>query len=149
MEVIFRIASMLGLGGILVVVLSVTALWRLFAKAGRPGWAGLIPLYNLYVLFDIVWETKCFWYQLILVGAAVTTAFVPMEMGALYEVLTAIAAVGIGLVLMFRLARAFGKGSGFAVGLILMNTVFLLILALGDARYTPPDGRLPEGRRLR
>ena len=138
----------LGLGGILGLVLIVIALWRLFDKAGRPGWAALIPLYNLYVLFDTVWETKFFWYQMILLSAAVTTAFVPMELGTLYGVSTTIAAIGLGLALMFHLAAAFGKGAGFALGLILMTVIFLLILALGDAQYTPPDGKRTVGRRL-
>ena len=148
MEALLRIATVLGLGGILGWVLTSIALWRIFSKAGRPGWAGLIPLYNLYVLFDIAWETKLFWYEMLLVSAAITTVFVPMEMGTLYGVCTAIAALVMGLVLMFRLANAFGKGVGFALGLILMTIPFLLILALGDAQYIPSGRKLPQGRRL-
>ena len=146
MEALYRMAAMLGLGGILGWVLTSIALWRIFSKAGRPGWAGLLPLYNLYVLFDIAWETKLFWYEMLLVSAAVTTVFVPMEMGTLYGVCTVIAALGLGVALLFHLARAFGKGAGFALGLILITIPFLLILALGDARYT--GKKLPEGRRL-
>lgn len=110
----------------LIVVLTATlvaSLWRLFTKAGRSGWASLIPLYNVIVLLSII--GRPWWYIVFL--------FIP---GA-----NAVLAV----VLCFGAARSFGKGWPFAVGMILLPVIFLPLLAFGGARYVGPMG--PNYRR--
>lgn len=98
---------------IAVSVLSVAALWRIFKKAGEHGWAALIPVYNAYVLFRITWGS----------GAKFLLTLIPV-----YNIIVMIRTCS-------KLARAFGKGGGFAFGLLLLNPVFMLILAFGRSAY--------------
>jgi len=97
----------------IVAILAVIALWRIFTKAGKPGWAAIIPIYNSVVLFEIVGRPG--WWVLLL--------FIP------------IVNIVILVIAMLDLAKSFGKGAGFAVGLILLTTVFMLILAFDSSTY--------------
>ena len=97
-------------------VLTIIARSKLYTKAGRPGWASLIPFYTQYCFYDIAWGTG--W--LFLLG------FVP------------IVNIVVGIMVNFKLAKAFGKGTGFGFGLLFLNTIFMLILGLGDAKYEGP-----------
>ena len=98
---------------IIVSVLVIIGLWKLFVKAGEPGWAAIVPFYNAYVLFKIT-----------------------MGNGWLF-LLSLIPCVGViaPFVAYFKLAEKFGKGTGFGVGLVLLTPIFLLMLAFGDAEY--------------
>ena len=96
-----------------IIVLGIVAMWKVFEKAGEPGWAAIIPFYNLYVLFKITWGNG--WYFLLL--------------------LIPIANVVITIITTFKLARAFRKGFWFGLGLLFLNPVFLGILAFGEPRY--------------
>ena len=87
--------------------------WFIFKKAGRPGWYAIIPLYNTYVLFDIIYGNG--WKMLWLLVPFVN----------LYYAFT----------LYFRLAKVFGKGTGFGFGLLFLNPIFQLILAFDDSKY--------------
>ncbi len=98
----------LGLG-----IIGIIAMWKIFVKAGEPGWAAIIPFYNVYVLFKITWGSG--WKFLLL--------------------LIPIANIVIAIITMVKLAKAFGKGGGFAVGLIFLSTIFYCILAFGSAQY--------------
>lgn len=102
----------------LLYVLTVIAWWRIFSKAGEPGWKSLIPFYNLFILVRIADQNG--WKALL---------FLVPVVGEVYAVL-----------LQFRLAQAFGKGLGFGFGLLFLNTVFLYLLAFGDARYVRRPG---------
>ena len=97
--------------GILVLVLA--SLWRVFEKAGRQGWEGIIPIYNIYVLLKIVGKPG-WWLLLFLVP---------------------IVSIVIAFIVYIELAKRFGKGTGFGIGLVLLSIVFLPILAFGDAQY--------------
>lgn len=92
--------------------------WMVFAKAGQPGWASLVPVYNAYVFTTGVIEKPPVWMLLL---------FVPF----------------VNLIPVFLMAKKFGKEAGFAVGLILVPFVFLPMLAFGDAVH---DSQL-RGRR--
>lgn len=98
---------------IAVAVLSIVALWKIFDKAGEPGWAAIIPFYNLYVLFKITWGSG--WKFLLL--------------------LIPIANFVIAIITMVKLAKAFGKSGGFAVGLIFLSVIFYCILAFDSSTY--------------
>jgi hypothetical protein len=98
---------------ILVVVFLVQ--WKIFVKAGKPGWACLVPIYNILVLLEIV--GKPWWYLLLM--------FIP------------VANIVILIMMMIALAQVFGKSGGFAVGLIFLS-IFMAILAFGDAKYLGP-----------
>ena len=94
-------------------VVGIIALWKIFQKAGEPGWAAVIPFYNAYILFKITWGNG--WKFLLL--------------------LIPIANIVIGIITMVKLAKAFGKSNGFAVGLVLLSSIFMLILAFGNSQY--------------
>ncbi len=94
-------------------VLAVIAMWKIFVKAGEPGWAAIIPFYNIYVLFKITWGSG--WKFLLL--------------------LIPFANIVILIITMVKLAKAFGKSGGFAVGLIFLSIIFYCILAFDQSQY--------------
>jgi len=94
-----------------VCVLQIAALWKIFIKAGQPGWASIIPVYNLYV-FLLVAGKPGWWLVLM---------FIPL----VHIVIAILTSLGI--------ADNFGKGAGFGVGLALLPFIFFPILAFGDA----------------
>jgi hypothetical protein len=100
------------------IVLMIASMWTIFSKAGKPGWAALVPIYNLIVLLDIV--GKPWWWLLLM--------FIPI--------------VNFVVIIMIyhNLSLSFGKGAGFTVGLILLGIVFLPLLAFGDAEYVGTNG---------
>lgn len=93
--------------------LIVVANWKIFTKAGKPGWASIIPFYNLYVLFEIAGMNG--WLFLLLCLPIVNIVMMIM--------------------LYIKLAKAFGKGTGFIIGLIFLPNIFTLILAFGSSQY--------------
>ena len=102
--------------GVILIVL-IVANWKLFAKAGQPGWASIIPIYNLVILLQIVGRPT-WWIAAIL--------FCP-PVGLVFSV-----------IMMVDLAKSFGKGGGFAAGLILLGFIFFPILAFGSSQYQGP-----------
>jgi hypothetical protein len=96
-----------------VAILGIVAMWKIFEKAGEPGWAAIIPFYNLYVLFKITWGSG--WKFLLL--------------------LIPFANIVIAIITMVKLAKAFGKSGGFAVGLIFLSVIFYCILAFDQSQY--------------
>ena len=101
------------IGCLIVTVIAIIAQWKIFTKAGRPGWYSLIPIFNVYQLFKIAGMSG--WMMLLM--------------------LIPIANIVVSILLAVNLAKAFGKGTGFAVGLILLPGIFYLILAFGSAKY--------------
>ena len=100
-----------------VTVLMIVSMWKVFTKAGKPGWAAIIPVYNTVVLFQISGLNP--WLILLSIVPFVNFIAVPVLM----------------ILANVKLAKAFGKGGGFAVGLILLNAIFMPILAFSDAEY--------------
>jgi hypothetical protein len=98
---------------LIVAILVIAGLWKVFTKAGQPGWAAIIPIYNVYILLKIV--GKPWWWLLLMLIPFVN--FV------------------VGILVMIALANAFGKGIGFALGLILLSPIFIPILGFGSAQY--------------
>lgn len=98
------------------VVFMIATLWKIFAKAGKPGWACLIPIYNLIVMLEIA--GKPVWWFLLF--------FIP------------VVNLVIMILVLAGLATNFGKGGGFVVGLILLPIIFYPILAFGGAQYRIP-----------
>ena len=94
-------------------VISIIANWKIFTKANKPGWASIIPFYNMYTQFEIAGMNG--WMFLLL--------------------LVPIVNIVIAIMLYVNLAKAFGKSTGFAIGLIFLNFIFTLILGFGSAEY--------------
>jgi hypothetical protein len=90
-------------------------LWKVFTKAGQPGWASLIPIYNAYILMKVAGKP----------GWWVILCLIP------------IVQIVIGIIACIGVAQNFGKGGGFAAGLILLPVVFFPILGFGSATYQP------------
>ena len=101
-----------------VAVFSIVSMWKVFKKAGKEGWAALIPIYNLVVLFQIsgIDPKKLLWFLLPFIGQIIVFVYLIMA--------------------YINLAKAFGKSSGFAAGLIFLNVVFIGILAFDDSVYS-------------
>jgi len=98
-------------------VFMIVCVVKIFMKAGKPWWAAIIPIYNAYVLFQITFGNG--WMFLL--------ELIP------------IANIVIAIILDVKLAKAFGKGGGFAVGLIFLPIIFEPILAFGDSVYAGPQ----------
>jgi hypothetical protein len=96
-------------------LLMIVSLWKVFAKAGEPGWAAIVPIYNVVVLVKI--SGKPLWWLVLF--------FIPCVN------------IIASFVVYVALAERFGKGTGFGIGLWLLGFIFLPILAFGDAQYTP------------
>src|SRR5262249_298436 len=97
-------------------ILAIPAWWNLFAKAGQPGWAAIVPIYNWYILCKIVGRPG--WWVILLLIPFIN--FI------------------IGIILCIDLAKSFGKGVGFGIGLILLGVIFFPILGFGSAQYQGP-----------
>jgi len=96
-----------------IVIFLIAAVWKVFVKAGKPGWAAIIPIYNTIVLLEIVGRP---WWWILLM-------------------LIPVVGLVIYILVMVELAAVFGKGGGFAVGLIFLGFIFYPILGFGSATY--------------
>ncbi|PWT74812.1 MAG: hypothetical protein C5B59_10195 [Bacteroidetes bacterium] len=103
---------------LLIGVVMIAAYWRIFAKAGRPGWAAIIPIYNVLVLLKVV--GKPWWWLLLFLIPVVDVIFAVWTIN--------------------MLSKSFGKGVGFTVGLLLLGIIFYPILGFGSAKYLGPYG---------
>jgi len=118
-----------------IVIVQVIALWRVFQKAGKPGWGILVPIYNIILLVDIAGKPR-WWAALFLL------AIIPF--------VGSIAVIVVAIILYIDIAKNFGKSAGFGVGMALLSFIFIPILAFGDARYLPLDNpeEAFEGQKL-
>lgn len=95
-------------------VLEIIAMWKIFTKAGREGWKSIIPIYNMYVLTEISGQN----------GIMILLCLIPGVGALIWNIMVSL-----------KLAPAFGKDTGFAIGLILLGPIFQMILGFGDAQY--------------
>jgi hypothetical protein len=107
-------------GGIMIVYLAillimVISLWKIFTKAGKPGWAAIIPIYNMIVMLEIA--GKPIWWFILLLIPFVNIIII--------------------IIVLIALAKNFGKGVGFAIGMLILPFIFYPMLAFGDAKYQP------------
>jgi hypothetical protein len=105
-----------GLIYLAIVVLMIASMWVIFTKAGQPGWAAIIPIYNIIVLLQIVGR-PIWWFLLMMIP------FVNFI---------------VGILVVVDLAKSFGQSVGYAIGLLLLPFIFMPMLAFGDARYQGP-----------
>lgn len=101
-----------------VIIFIIASMWTIFTKAGEPGWAAIIPIYNIIVLLKIVGK-PVWWIFLYLVP--------------IVNIVFAIWTINM-------LSKSFGKDEGYTVGLILLGIVFYPMLAFGEAKYLGPFG---------
>jgi len=110
--------------GLLIAVVLIVAMWKIFTKAGQPGWASIIPIYNIYIWCKIVGRPA--WWVILM--------FIPFVNFI------------IGIILCIDLAKSFGKGAGFGIGLALLGIIFFPILGFGSAQYQGPTAGSPTPR---
>jgi len=103
---------------IAIIALIIYSAWKIFTKAGKPGWACLIPIYNILVMLEII--GKPWWWLLLMLIPVVNLVF-------------SIWAVNL-------LSKSYGHGVGFTLGLIFLSFIFIPILGLGESKYIGPAG---------
>jgi hypothetical protein len=108
-------------GSIILGIFVLVAQWMVYEKAGKPGWACIIPFYNFIVLLEIV--GKPWWWLLLMLIPVVNIVLV--------------------IIVYHNLSLSFGKTAGFTVGLVLLSFIFFPILAFGEAKYLGPGGPNP------
>ncbi len=122
-ESIFAVMMIPIIISIILCIVIVAAEWKMYSKAGQPGWAVLIPIYNIIVLMRII-------------GRHWTRLFVYLI--PLYNIIAIIQDI-------HRLSKSFGKDAGFTVGLIFLGIIFYPILGFGSVKYVGPNGVSPGG----
>jgi hypothetical protein len=100
-------------------VLMIASMWTIFTKAGQPGWAAIIPIYNIVVFMEIIRKP---WWWLFL--------WMIPYIGIIWTIW--------GWNLM---VKSFGKEEGFTIGVIFLGFIFIPILAFGDSQYIGPSGK--------
>jgi Family of unknown function (DUF5684) len=95
------------------VIVIIAGLWKTFEKAGEPGWGAIVPIYNIYLLCKIAGRPG--WWVLLY--------FIPCV------------SLIIAIIVTIDFGKNFGKGTGFAIGLVFLPFIFFPILGFGDARY--------------
>lgn len=104
-----------------IIVLQIVSMWKVFVKAKKPGWAALIPIYNILILLEITGNP--WWFVFLII-------FVP------------IANIAIVIIVMLDLAKVFGKSTAFGVGLIFLSIIFMTILAFSKDEYLGLDKKI-------
>jgi hypothetical protein len=100
------------------ILFEIASWWKVFEKAGKPGWAAIIPIYNAIVILQIAGR-PVWWFLLYLIP---------------------LVNIVVAIIVMIDFAKSFGKGVGFAIGLILLGFIFIPVLAWGDAQYQGAAG---------
>ena len=98
-----------------IIVFQIAAWWKMFEKAGKPGWAAIVPIYNIFVLIQIAGKPG-WWIILCLIP---------------------IVNIIVWLLVSLGVAQNFGKGTLFGIGLFLLAVIFYPILGFGDDQYQP------------
>lgn len=110
------LGGLFGLIWLALMIAIIVGMWKMFTKAGKPGWACLIPIYNIVVLLQIV--GRPLWFIILM----------------LIPVVNLIAAIIVSL----DLAKSFGKSAAFGIGIAFLGFIFIPMLGFGDAKYEGP-----------
>ncbi len=110
-----------------VIVTVIAGMWRVFSKAGQPGWGVLVPIYNVFLMCKIAQRPA--WWMILL--------FVP------------VVNLIIAVILSVDIAKHFGKGTGFGVGLAFLGFIFYPVLGFSGAQYGgSPTGMAPAPQQM-
>jgi uncharacterized membrane protein YoaK (UPF0700 family) len=101
-----------------VMILMIASIWKVFSKANEPGWAAIIPIYNIIVMLKIA--GKPLWWLVLMI--------IP------------IVSIVVGILVLVSVAKSFGKSAGFAIGMLFLPFIFWPMLGFGDAKYMGPAG---------
>lgn len=103
--------------GLAFLIFMIASVWKVFVKAGKPGWASIVPIYNGIVMLEIA--GRPLWWILLMLIPVVNFVII--------------------IIVMIDLAAKFRKGTGFGVGLAFLGFIFFPILGFGPARYVGPQ----------
>ena len=98
---------------LVIAIVVIAGAWKMFTKAGKPGWGVLVPIYNVILMLDIA--GRPLWWFILL--------FIPFVN------------LIIAIIVNIDIAKKFGKGVGFGLGMVFLGVIFIPILGFGDAQY--------------
>lgn len=104
-------------------VLLIASMWKIFEKAGKPGWAAIIPIYNVIILVEIIGKPSIW---------------------VLWNLIPCVNFI-FGIWSINLLCKSFGKSEGYTVGLIIFPFIFFPMLGFGDAKYLGPSAAEANG----
>lgn len=102
---------------LVLVVIVLVAVWKIFEKAGEPGWKAIIPFYNIYTEYKMFWGNG--WLFLLTIIPVVN--------------------IVVSIILRHKMSKAFGHGAGFTLGLIFFPYIFMMILGFNGDEYLGPQ----------
>ena len=131
-------------------ILQVVAYWKIFVKAGKPGWHSIIPFLNEWDRTDMSWNRTMAWVMIVcmILGSILYNRGMTVNadgetvrtfVGTLGSIISLVGAV-IAIISEYKLAKAFVKGFGSFLGLLFLNPIFKLILGFGNAKYQGRQG---------
>lgn len=99
-----------------VIALLIVSMWKLFTKAGKPGWASIVPFYNNIVMLEIAGKPIWWFFMLFIPFVNIVFAFLTL----------------------YHFSKAYGKAEGFSIGVAILSFIFIPLLAFSDAKYQGP-----------
>ena len=122
---VFAIIGILMIPLLILSVILIISHWKIYTKAGKPGWASIIPIYNVIVLLEIV--GKPIWWIFLIIFPCTSLIFAVWTINLL--------------------SKSFGQGTGFTLGLLFLSFIFYPILAFGNYQYLGPAAAEAGGLR--
>ena len=135
-------------------IFTVIATWKIFKKAGEPGWKCLIPIYNVYIMFKIVNMKSWFWWYIAITICASIMISVDLPnlsnmteaeinhidwgqhpMSIIASLMTIVVGIYVEIVYAWRTSKVFGHGAGYFIGLLFLQPIFWLILGFDKSKY--------------
>lgn len=130
-------------------ILLIVSYWKLYNKAGEKGWKAIIPFYNEFIRYKLTWKKSIFWILLALgiVSGVLSNLVSSGQLNGVASVVAVLIALALAIAFLVisiigevKLAKAYGKGGGYAIILILTSLVALdwipmLVLAFGKSKY--------------
>ncbi|MCK4653902.1 MAG: signal peptidase I [Candidatus Cloacimonetes bacterium] len=96
-----------------VIIFMIVVQWKIYVKAGKPGWGCIVPIYNAILQLQIA--CRPIWW--------------------IFLMLIPVVNIVIAIIILFDFAKVFGKGSGFAIGMLFLPIIFFPILAFDSSEY--------------
>ena len=120
---------------VVIILLNIIGLFKIYQKMGKPGWKGIIPFYNMYGLYDELWDKKYFWGYLLAQAVMLNPSSPSGLLFSVADLVLAVAMIVVVMKLYIKLAKAFGKGTGFGVLTFFFAPICLAVIGFGSAEY--------------
>lgn len=120
---------------VVIILLNIIGLFKIYQKMGKPGWKGIIPFYNMYGLYDELWDKKYFWGYLLAQAVMLNPSSPSALLFSVADLVLSVAMIVVVMKLYIKLAKAFGKGTGFGVLTFFFAPICLAVLGFGSAEY--------------